>query len=327
MKALVVGLGSIGTRHLNNLQILGVDELSAFRSRELKPPGEIPSHTRFFNNYDEALSDRPNIVVIANPTSFHLSFAQKALDANCHLYLEKPVSHTLDGVETLLKTAEERKLIVAVGCQFRFHPNLEQIKVWLEQGLIGGVLSVFADMGEYLPDWHPWEDYRKSYSARDEMGGGVILTLIHELDNLFWIFGAMKSVYALGGHLTPLEVDVEDTALISLLTKTDIAIQLRMDYWRKPPVRTMNIVGDKGEIFWDYYKGEVVLFNRESKQQIEKIPENWDRNDLFLATMRDFLDALKNKTAPRTPIRDGVDVLKIALSVKKSIKQKNVIEL
>jgi len=327
MKALIVGLGSVGTRHLNNLYKLGIKELSAFRSRNLQPPENIPSDIRIFQDYDEALSGGPEIVVIANPTSYHLQFARKALEAGCHLYMEKPVSHTLDGTENLMRTAKDKNRIVAVGCQLRFHLHLEHIRKWLEQGRVGKVISVSVDMGEYLPEWHPWEDYRQSYTSRSDMGGGVILTLIHEIDYVYWLFGCVSRVYAIGGHLTSLDIDVEDTALVSLWTQQGIPIQIRMDYWRKPPVRTMNIVGENGEIVWDYYKGEVIFSDRESGREHVVLPETWNRNDMFIAAMRDFLESIQNRSVPRTPLSDGIEVLKMALAAKTSIRQQKAVEL
>ena len=327
MKALIVGLGSIGTRHLNNLYALGIRELNVFRSRNLTPPDTIPDNVSVFHDYDEALSGGPEIVVIANPTSYHLQFAQKALEAGCHLYIEKPVSHTLEDTENLMKTAKDKKRIVAVGCQLRFHSHLEHIRKWLEQGRVGKVLSVSVDMGEYLPEWHPWEDYRQSYTARADMGGGVVLTLIHEIDYVYWLFGRVSRVYATGGHLTSLDIDVEDTALVSLWTQQGVPIQLRMDYWRKPPVRTMNIVGEKGEIVWDYYKGEIIVSDRDSNKEHVEFPETWDRNDMFIAAMQNFLESIQNRSVPRTPLSEGIEVLKIALAAKTSICQQKAIEL
>lgn len=327
MKALVVGLGSIGARHLNNLHTLGVEDLSVLRTRNLPPPTEIPKNVRVFQDYEQALFAQPDFVVIANPTAYHLPFAQKALGAHCHLYLEKPLSHNLEGTAELLQLAKTKKRIVAVGCQFRFDPNLEQIQRWLLEDQLGTIFSVVIDMGEYLPAWHPWEDYRESYSAREDMGGGVILTLIHELDYPYWLFGPVKRVFAMGGQLTPLEMDVEDTALISLYTKTGLPIQLRMDYWRKPPVRKMHIVGERGEIFWDYYKGETALVDRAGKVQICQTPESWERNSLFLATMKNFLEAIENKAKVRTSLAEGIAVLKIALSAKTSIREQTVVQL
>lgn len=329
MKALIVGLGSIGTRHLNNLSRLGVDNLSAFRSRKLPPPTEIlDKNTRIFEDYNKALEDNPDMVIIANPTSYHVPFAIKALEANCHVYLEKPVSNSLDGVDRLIELAQKRKRVVMVGCQLRFHPNIEAIKQWIQAKVIGRIFSVYVDTGESLPSWHPWEDYQQSYAAQANLGGGVILTLIHELDYLYWLLGPMKEVYAIGGHLTPLKIDVEDTALISLWSQQKVPIQLRMDYWRKPPVRKMHVVGEKGQIFWDYYSGQASVVQEDgSVIEQSNLSENWERNDLFIAIMKNFLDTVKNQASVRVPLTDGVNVLKIALAAKASLSQKEVIHL
>ena len=328
MKALVVGLGSIGVRHLNNLHALGVEELSAFRARNLEPPAEILNkNIEVFHDYDKALSSGPDIVVIANPTFYHLPFAQKALEAGCHIYMEKPVSHNLDGTGELLALAEERGKVVTVGCQLRFLQPLEAVREWVRNGLLGRIHSVTVDMGEHLPGWHPWEDYRKSYSALADMGGGVILTLIHELDYLYWIFGPIKSVYAMGGQLTPLEIEAEDTALISLLTTNGVPVQLRMDYWRNPPVRKMNIVGEKGEIDWDYYSGDALLSEKGAVIKKASLSADWDRNDLFISIMKNFLESVKNHTDTKAPLIDGIEVLKIAMAAKKSIDSNEVIKL
>ncbi len=328
MKALVVGLGSIGTRHLNNLCRLGVSNLSVFRRRGLPPPSDvIDKDVRIFKDYDKALEDGPEIVVIANPTAYHVSLATKALEAGSHVYIEKLLSHTLEGMERLVELAECEDRVVTVGCQFRFHPNIEAVKQWIQKETVGRIFSVYVDTGEYLPLWHPWEDYQQSYAAQAELGGGVVLTLIHELDYLYWLLGSMEEVYATGGHLTPLEIDVEDTALISLWSKEKVPIQLRMDYWRQPPVRKMHIVGEKGQIFWDYYLGQATVVQNGSVIEKSILPENWERNDLFFAIMKNFLDAIRNRVSVRVSLTDGVEVLKIALAAKASLLQKEVVHL
>lgn len=328
MKILVVGLGSIGTRHLNNLHTLGVEELSVYRSRNLPPPAEVGNdQVKFHNNYEEALSSGPDAVVIANPTAFHVEFAKKALEAGCHVYMEKPVSHNLEGIAELTELAGKQDKVVMVGCQLRFHPNLEAVREWVRDGLTGRIFSVNVDMGEYLPGWHPWEDYRQSYSAKADMGGGVILTLIHELDYIFWIFGPVKSVYAIGGQLTPLEMDAEDTALISLLTKQGVPVLLRMDYWRNPPVRKMNIVCENGEVDWDYYTGEATLTNGGNIIKRSSLPGAWDRNNLFMAAMKDFLNSVREQSMPRIPLAEGITVLEIALAAKRSMTEEKIISL
>ncbi|MDV6345520.1 Gfo/Idh/MocA family oxidoreductase [Nitrosomonas sp. Is37] len=321
MKALVVGLGSIGVRHLNNLYSLGVRELGAVRTRNLPPPREIiPKDVTFFQDLDFALSQKFNLVIVANPTSFHLETLVKALKAGSNVYVEKPLAHERQYLTELTPYLISTEPKVLVGCQLRMHPGLQKIEEWINESKLGKIYSVQVDLGEYLPDWHPWEDYRQSYAARADQGGGVILTLIHELDYLHWLFGKPKNVYAIGGHRTSLEVTVEDTALITLETERGICIQLRMDYWRKPPTRHMNIVAEKGIVDWDYHTRLTTLKqNGKILDQIE-LPPTWDRNELFLSMMREFLEGLSKGSTPRVTLQDGIDVLQTALTAKESIQ-------
>jgi predicted dehydrogenase len=321
LKALVVGLGSIGVRHLNNLHTLGVQELAVVRSRNLVPfHAIVPKDVTVFHDLDLALSQKFDLVVVANPTSLHLETLVRALEAGSHVYVEKPLAHENGRLVELTPYLSTSGPKVLVGCQLRMHPGLRKIEEWVRQDKLGQIYSVQVDLGEYLPDWHPWEDYRQSYAAREDQGGGVVLTLIHELDYLHWLFGKPREVYAIGGHRTSLEINVEDTALITFETELGICVQLRMDYWRKPPVRHMNIVAEKGIVDWDY-PGRRTTLKEEGKivDEIE-LPQTWDRNELFLSMMKEFLEAISHGGSPRVTLQDGIDVLDTALAVKKSLQ-------
>jgi predicted dehydrogenase len=332
LKALVVGLGSIGVRHLNNLHTLGIRELAVVRTRNLPPPAEIiPKDIAIFQDLDLALSQKFDLVVVANPTSLHLETLIKALKAGSHVYVEKPIAHEKRQLPELTRYITGYPTLngpkVLVGCQLRMHPGLQKIEEWIKQDKLGKIYSVQVDLGEYLPNWHPWEDYRESYAARADQGGGVILTLIHELDYLHWLFGKPKSVFAIGGHRTSLEVTAEDTALITFETERNICVQLRMDYWRKPPVRHMNIVAEKGIVDWDYPARLTTLKqNGRIVDEIE-LPPTWDRNELFLAMMKEFIEALPRESTPRVTLRDGIDVLNTALAAKKSLQTHQQVSL
>lgn len=319
-KALIVGLGSIGVRHLNNLHSLGIGEFYVFRKRNIDPPSKIEADkVEVFTDLNKALQKKPELAVISNPTALHLPAAVEAAQAGCHIYMEKPISHSFDGVAEFQTAIEKGKRVVQIGCQLRFHKHLEIIKTWLQEKRLGKLFSVSVEVGEYLPGWHPWEDYRNGYAARSEMGGGVILTLIHELDYIYWLFGEIDSVYVIGGKLTTLDLDVEDTVCMLLKSKKNILIQLRMDYWRKPAKRSMNIVGEHGEIFWDYTQGTVSLWDREKELESHRLDNSWERNVMFRRLMSDFLGAIRYNTTPRIPLKDGVAVLKLALAAKESL--------
>ena len=309
MKILIIGLGSIGVRHINNLSvILKRVEFFALRKRMLTPADKIPNNITIFSDYDKALDCKPDIVIVANPTYLHYKYAKKAIESKSHVYLEKPISHNLKNINKLLELQSVNNNVVQVGCQLRCHPHLKKIRDWVIGGKLGKVYSVVADVGEYLPSWHPWEDYRKSYAAQDDMGGGVILTLIHELDYIYWIFGSLTVEHAMGGNLTSIEINAEDTALIALKSKTGIPVHLRMDYWRRPPARTLNIVAEKGEVFWDYYKKKLTLYSKGKIIDEKILSKDWDRNDLFLDMIKDFLDSINGNKPVCSPLSDGIEV-------------------
>ena len=189
MKFLIAGLGSIGRRHLRNLQALGETDIVLYRTRRATMPEDELSGLPVETDLHRALDGRPDAVIVANPTALHLEVALQAAEAGCHIFLEKPVSSSLDGLDRLADAAVNSGSRILVGFQFRFHPTLQKAAQLIKDGAIGDVLTIHARWGEYLPNWHPWEDYRSSYAARSDLGGGVTLTLTHPLDYIRWLAG------------------------------------------------------------------------------------------------------------------------------------------
>jgi predicted dehydrogenase len=325
LKYLIVGLGSIGCRHINNLYKLGVINLSAYRSTDKVIPFKIPKNVKIFRSFDLALKDNPDVVIICNPTSKHVEFALKALKKKCNLYIEKPLSNNLKNLNKLLKLSYFIKKKIIIGCQFRYHPGLNLINHWIKKNKIGKIKSVVCDVGEYLPLWHPWENYKKSYAARKELGGGVILTLIHEVDYLYWLFGKISSVYAIGSKNGKLKINVEDSVLISMITKSKIPIHLRMDYWRNRPKRSLNIVGEKGEINWNYHEKTTTLVSGGKILHKQKLSKKWNKNEMFISIMKNFINSIGTKKNPKVSLKESLIVLNIALAAKNSLKKNKLV--
>ena len=199
MKALFVGLGSIGQRHARNLRtLLGQDvELLAYRVRGLShvitprltiaegEDVEAALGIRVHRDLDAALAERPDVVFVTNPNTLHVPVAIAAANAGCHLFLEKPISHDLTGVDELLNVIERRRTICLVAYQLRFHPGFRALQRMLAARAIGRIIMTRVTFGEYLPGWHPYEDYRTMHVSRRELGGGVLLAQIHDLDAIF----------------------------------------------------------------------------------------------------------------------------------------------
>ncbi|HLO15035.1 MAG TPA: Gfo/Idh/MocA family oxidoreductase, partial [Anaerolineales bacterium] len=219
-KFLIAGLGSIGRRHFRNLIALGEKDIVLLRTRKATLPDDELSGYPVETDLGAALEKhRPEAVIVANPTAMHLDAAIPAAQAGCHILLEKPVSHSLDRLDVLQKTAAKSGSRILVGFQFRYHPTLNKARELIRSNALGKLLTVHAHWGEYLPQWHPWEDYRQSYAARPELGGGVIITLTHPLDYLRYLMGEVESLWSFNGHISPLEINVEDVAEIGLKFK------------------------------------------------------------------------------------------------------------
>jgi predicted dehydrogenase len=263
MKILFCGLGGIGQRHLRNLSsLLGDDiEVHAYRVRKqnfkLLNDMTIEKNSNVENDYritthdslEAALSTKLDLVMVCNPSSLHIPIAIKATQAGAHVFLEKPVSNNLDGITELQKVLSEKKLICYVGYNLRFHPAIKKMKSLVEDGFFGNILGCAVEVGEYLPGWHKYEDYRQMYASKSDLGGGVILSQIHEMDLIYWFFGLPKSILTVGGKYSNLEIDVEDTAhsLIQIDSKFGkFPVTLLQDFIQRPPTRTFKIVGDKG---------------------------------------------------------------------------------
>jgi predicted dehydrogenase len=337
LSVLFVGLGGIGQRHLRNLRALLADEVHvmAVRSRGLQhvltdqltvEPGVLEERygVEVVPSLEEALERRPDAVYVTNPSSLHIPVALAAARAGCHLFVEKPLSHSTEGVDELIAVAEAKGVVGLVAYQMRFHPAFKQVQSWLDAGAIGRVLAVRAEVGEYLPGFHAYEDYRQMYAARRDLGGGVVVTQIHEIDYLSALFGTPKRVFALGGHLSSLEVDVEDVAS-ALLECRDrdgrlIPVHLHQDYVQRPPSRTCQIIGDEGKILWDFQPLQVKLFDGRGSLAATERWEGFPRNNLFLDELRHFLACLKGEEQPVVSLRDGANSLKVALAIQRSLE-------
>jgi predicted dehydrogenase len=319
MKVLIAGLGSIGRRHLNNLKTLAVSDILFYRTRLATLPDDGLAGFPVFTNLEEALAQKPDAVIVSNPTSAHMQVAIPAAKAGCHLLIEKPISSELSEVSELHKAVEASGTKVLIGFHFRHHPVLGQVKAMLKSGTLGRVLSAKAHWGEYLPGWHPWEDYRQSYAARKDLGGGVVNTLSHPLDYLRWLMGEVDGVSALIGHISDLELDVEDNAEISLKFQNGAVATVHLDYYQRPGSHTLAITCSDGRIFWDNAIATAEVY-RVADGNYEKLlpPADFERNQLFLEEMRHFLAVCHGDEQPVCSLEDGFAAQAIAQAVHES---------
>ena len=316
MKFLIAGLGSIGRRHLRNLISLGEKDIILYRTNRSTLDLDEFSNLETFTDLNSALDHKPEAVIISNPTALHLDVAIPAAKSGCAILMEKPVSHNFDGIDGLKKALWSSESNLVMGFQFRYHPTLRKIVEWIKMGEIGKPLSFICQWGEYLPDWHPWEDYRQSYAAREDLGGGVVRTLCHPLDYLGWIFGEASVRWALTGKISPLEIDVEDMAAIHLGFENGVEGCVMLDYFRRPPLHMLEISGSEGSIEWKNNTGAARIF-RASRDEWETVlpPEGFERNDLFLEELRHFIRVARGEENSLCTLEDGIRTQKLVQQI------------
>ncbi|MBL0346933.1 Gfo/Idh/MocA family oxidoreductase [Candidatus Villigracilis affinis] len=339
MKFLIAGLGSIGRRHFRNLIALGEKDIVLLRTRKATLPDDELAGYPVETDLAEALKKhKPDAVVVANPTSLHLDVAIPAAEAGCHILLEKPVSHSLDRLDLLEKAAAKSGSKILVGFQFRYHPTLNKARELIQSGALGKILTVHVHWGEYLPQWHPWEDYRQSYAARADLGGGVIVTLTHPLDYLRFLLGDVASLWSFNEHLSALELDVEDFAEIGLKFSSGAVGGVHINYFQRPAVHKLEIVGTDGTMRWDNADGILHLFKMPAPfgsysdlppapvTESFSPPQGFERNQLFIAQTKHFIDIVRGNAQPICTLTDGVRALQMALAAYESQKMEKLVK-
>lgn len=315
MKILIVGLGSIGLRHLRiSRSLLATAEIKVLSKNKhiLDPKFSNGS----FDSLKEGIAFAPDIAVIANPATLHIEFAQALATAGAHILIEKPLSTATMGVSELFETCKRGATLLMIGYNLRFSPSLLHLKFLLTEEIIGRALSVRCEVGQYLPTWRPESDYRQSVSSVSELGGGVLLELSHELDYLRWIFGEVSWVRATLRRQSDLEINVEDSAhlILGFSPNTEgqqLTCALNMDFIRHDHTRLCTVIGEKGSLRWNGVTGVVELFRQDAMDWVELFRHQPQRDETYLAEWNDFLNCIKENRVPKVTGEDGLRVIEI----------------
>lgn len=327
MRFLIAGFGSIGRRHFRNLLTLGYDDIILCRSQKSTLDTDELRGFIVETSLEKALNHQPDAVIISNPTSLHLDVAIPAAARGMHLFFEKPISHNLDRVSDLYSALKAGGGKAVTGFQYRFHPGLEKVKEWANSGMIGNVITARAHWGEYLPSWHPWEDHRKSYSGRVDLGGGVVLTLCHPIDYLRWMFGEVNAIWGSTSQIPSLEIEAEAIADIGLQFD-QMAAQIHLNYIQRPGKHTLEVIGDQGTIHWNNQDGSAACYSAPTDQWSHFKPaDDFERNTLFIDEMKNFIDFVANRAEPRCTLDDGIRVQEIIEAFSLSQTEKRQIKL
>lgn len=345
MKILMIGLGSIGQRHLRNLHAFLGDEARflAYRVRGLQRTFSDTMQIRegvaleeefgiqSYTDLDGALAQKPEIAYITNITSQHVPCAVKALRAGCDVFLEKPVADSMAGFEELYRVwqQEAQDRIVFVGFQNRYHPCLRRMKELLTARPLGPIISVRSEMGERLTTMHSYENYADTYMARRDQGGGVILNQqIHELDYLQWLFGAPAAVSACNGKNGTLALDVEDynDALYWVESELgDFPISAHADLYQYPPRRSLKVICQNGWVEADLLHAALTVANGDDVMQ-ETFPA-FQRNQMFVDEMKGFLACVQTRKQNTLTLAEAAVSQRMAEAAKVAAKERRTVHL
>ena len=325
MKILVIGCGSTGKRHIRNLIKLkiNVKNIHAIdkrkdRIKEVKNLGIEQT----YNNLNTALKNNKYYAgIVCSPTSFHMKQCISLAKNKINLFIEKPLSSNLTGIKTLQNLIKKNNLKVLIAYVFRFEPSITFIKSLLKKKKIGKILYFRGEFSEYLPDFHPYENYRNFYMANKSDGGGSILDQSHIMDLAHYLLGKFKKVLAFNSKISSLDIKADDIAELIIKMENNVIASIHTDIFGREHKKKLEIKGKEGNITWDFYKKEVKLFHSKTKKV--KLIKNFrkDFNDNYIEEMRHFLNCcFKNNSKTRATLQDGIDTMKLILASEKSNK-------
>jgi len=322
MKFLVVGLGSMGKRRIRNLKALNEDEIIGFdikveRCKEAVEKYQIIA----YSDFSECLAEKPDAIVISTPPDLHMKYAKEAIRNKIHFFTEASVVQ--DKMEEVIIGLKNFDIIGLPSCTMRYHPIVKKVNEVLESGKLGKVLAFTYHSGQYLPDWHPWEDYRKFYVSQKETGACREIVPF-ELVWLTSTFGQIRSVFADKDKLSNLDVDIDDIYNTILEFKNRIKGVLTVDVIVRTPIRQLKILTENGMITADWYENIVSFFTKEKGWSHSKIDSGKPDKGcihgerMYVQEMEHFIKSIKKETIQNYTFEEDLKILKVLEKIEKS---------
>lgn len=325
-RALIVGCGSIARRHIKNLRLnFPLAEIICMSSSGRDINIKEMRVNRTVVTLSEAVSLKPDIVIVASPAPHHLAHAKPFLKRKIPVLIEKPLCASYDELAEYDLNLRDSK--VAVGYNLRYLPALKVVREVLDEGVLGKISSVFATVGQYLPDWRPGLNYKESVSAKKSLGGGALLELSHEIDYLNYLFGSFSEVLAMTGFSDLLDIDVEDSVHALLKSKTGIICNMQLDFLQRRPTRTLKIVGQYGNLDCDLIKNNITLSSSSDKIEVLFCDPQYNHNDTYVEQLNAFVNFSKSDVAFSTTIDSSIEVMRLIKAIRLSDQKKMWIQL
>ena len=326
MRFLIVGLGSMGKRRVRNLRYLKVDDIAGFDPRgDRRDEAASKYGISTFENFDNALASfRPDALIISTPPDLHVRYAKLAISNNCHFFSEASVVD--DEMDELINLARQRpELVAAPSCTMRFHPSIQAIKQIVHDGQFGKPLLLTYHSGLWLPDWHPWEDYRSFYVARRKTGACREIVPF-ELSWLTWLLGPVEFVTGMRGKLSTLDADIDDAYQVLLQFRSGLLGHLLVDVIARAPVRSFRLCSETATIEWDAMSKQVKLYTAQAREwQVIPEPEQIQEpgyvatgENLYIEEMRAFIASCEGKQKWGYSLEEDKSMLDLLSAIEQS---------
>jgi len=330
-RILVVGLGSIGKRHISIVRKYFPEvEISVLRHQDCNDDKiKNLGITHCVTSIEHAIGLEPQAAIIASPATKHLGIAIQLAKSGIHLLIEKPIAESSRGVEELIDLCLEKNIVLMTAYNLRFLPSLVKFREYVNESKVGKILTVNAKVGSYLPSWRPNTDYSKTVSAKKSLGGGVLLELSHEFDYLSWIFGKIIWVKSHVSKQSDFDIDAEDLANIILGLKSSNGsihtATLNMDFFRHDTVRYCEVIGKKGTLTLDFISGEVRIYSPLLGEWEVLYQSLEDKNFTYIEEIKHFFLAIESNNYSPTSAKDGLKTVLAIEAVNKSSDKNSIV--
>ena len=324
---LIIGSGSVGKRHARNLAEMGcrISCVDPREDRQKELAAETPVSGAFTSTAN-ALDRQHDLsgVVVASPTAFHPSDLIGSVEAGLPVLLEKPVAKSAPEAHEMLQASERLNVPVLLGYTWRWWPPLARVRELLSQQAIGRVRHVQFHMSAHLADWHPWEPYKDFFMASVSQGGGALLDESHWIDLMVWLFGVPSRINGSVEKISDLDIETDDNVDVLATYPDGLRVSLHLDLYGRPHEKFIRFVGEMGTLLWSADPNRIAL-GKDMEQVWQEEFFQCDRNDMFMAVAREYLDMVAGRIAPSCTLAEGLQVMELIEAIRLSSKNERTV--
>lgn len=310
MRALIIGTGSIGQRHMRNLQALDPAVEFVLLRRTGQPLPDWPK-AHMAADLAATLALKPDLAIVATPSALHFDVLPALIRHRIPAYVEKPIVTAADQVSVIRHLMGQFPDIAHVaGFNLRLLSSLQAARQIVVRGDLGRIVRASFSAGQWLPDWRKGQDHRSGYSARSQAGGGVLFDLSHEFDAARFLLGEMNLLHCASAPVEALEIDSEGVAVATARTTEGALVSINLDYVARHPIRRYELVGTEGTLVWDLPARTLVRMDATGQTVMTDSQPDFDVAATYQTAMKAFL------AAPDTlqDLEDGLRSTELAIS-------------